>query len=119
MTQTTLRNVLVIAALLGLSLAYFGVVAPLIKPPFAALINVFLVPMLVGAVGYVALVGTTIRKLLMLFVVPVADRLFFGSDPAYAWLSNLVTISSAVAMCGGFAITHYAYRLGRRAPNAR
>lgn len=116
MTTILVRNAFFVIGLVAVSIAYYVFVGPLLKPPFAAGINILLVPMLLGGVGHFALAGRPIPKLLLLLLVPVANRLYLGTDPAYVWLSNLVTIISALAVCAGFGIAHYANRLFAKVP---
>lgn len=110
MRMTVVRNVFALAGLMALSIAYYVFVGSQLRPPLAAGVNILFIPMLLGGIGHFALAGRPLSRLLLLLLVPVANRIYLGADPAYVWLSNLVTIASATALCVGFGLAHYLTR---------
>jgi hypothetical protein len=107
MSKPILINLISLLLLLALSMAHISFVASRIPPESAMVINVILVPMLLGALGCFLVQGPFYVAVLILAVLPIAHVLYLGGDPAKPGLERFVALVEFLFLCLGFTIAYF------------
>ena len=110
MLRSVFINVASLLLLLSLSMAYVSFIADRNPPELALILNLILVPMMLGALGYFLIQGPSYVAVVILAVLPVVHVFYFGGDPAKPGLERLIAILEFLFLCLGYMVAW----LGRR-----
>lgn len=110
MSKPILINAGSLLLLLALSMAYISFVADRVTPESAIVINLILVPMILGALSFFLIQGPFYVAVLILAVLPVVHVFYLGGDPAKPGLERFVALIEFFFLCLGLTIAY----LGRR-----
>lgn len=101
-----LINISWVAGLLAISFVYLLFAADHVPQKYALVVNIIIVPLVLGAIGAWVIAAPLYAKLFMLLIIPLAHVLYFGGDPAKPGLENVVVMAEAAALWIG-AILFY------------
>ena len=110
MLKATITNTASLTLLLALSTAYFSYAADLVPAESATMINLVLVPMILGAVSLFLVRGPYYVAVLVLAVLPIAHALYLGGDPAKQGLERFVAIIEFLFLLLGLTIAYLVRR---------
>lgn len=110
MSKPIFINLASLLLLLALSMAYISFVADHVPSGSATVINLILVPIILGALSYFLIQGPFYVGVLILAVLPIVHVIYLGGDPAKPGLERFVALIEFLFLCLGFTISY----LGRR-----
>lgn len=87
-----LANALWVVLIAASSLVYLMFLAGSVPAKYALLVNLMVVPFLLGLLGFFVLKGSLLTKALLLALLPVFHVLYFGADSAKPGLENILAV---------------------------
>ena len=100
------RNAVMIVGAIAISFVYLWLSLAFVPPAVAPIVNLIIMPLLLGALAAHLLTGHLLLKLALLFLVPAAHVLALGQDEAKPGLGYLVAIAEMVVLWIGCLIAH-------------
>lgn len=109
-----LRSILINSAslliLLSLWMAYVLFVADHVPPESALIINLILVPTLLGVLGYFLIQGPFYLAVVIMAVLPIVHVFYFGGDSAKPGLERFIGIIEFLFVCLGLTVAYLSKR---------
>ena len=88
-------------------MGYLLLVSPYIPSKHALLINVFLVPLLLGVLGGWMMKPPFYSKFILLALLPVFHLIYFGDDPGKKGLENVVFYAELTSVWFGIVAFYF------------
>lgn len=110
MPKSFLLNAASLLLLLILSTAYASFIAIHVPAQSAIAMNLVIVPMIFGALGYFLIKAPFYVAILLLALLPIVHIIYFGGDPAKPGLERLVGGVEFAFLCFGFTVAHLVRR---------
>jgi hypothetical protein len=104
------RNLLATVAIVASSFVHVWIAVPLVPPEYALVINLIVIPLVLGSLAGYFLVGHLFLKLALLAFIPLVHVLYFGRDEAKPGLGDLVALGELVILWIGCLISHLIVR---------
>jgi hypothetical protein len=101
MRRTILLNAVWYSVLVLVWLGHVTFVVPHVPDSLALLLNIGLVPFLIGCAAQLLLKASLLVKLALVAMLPVVDVLVFGGDPAKPGVEIYVALAVGAAMLLG------------------
>jgi hypothetical protein len=109
--KTIWVNVVTWIALLAVSVLYLQLIGDMIRPPLSVLINLCLMPLVLGGLGAFFLTGSLGLRLLLLALIPVGHVLILGGDAAKPGLERVVALLELIPLLAGATACHFIMKL--------
>jgi hypothetical protein len=110
MTKSILINLTSLLILLTVSLAYISFVADRVPPESATVVNVILVPMLLGGLSLLLVRGPFYIAVAILAIVAIVHAVYLGGDAAKPGLERFVALIEFVFFVLGLTIAYFGRR---------
>ena len=109
-----LLNLASLLFLLSLWMAYVVFIVDRVPSERALIINLILVPMMLGALGFFLIQGPVYVAVIIMMALPLVHVFYFGGDPAKPGLERFIGILELLFLCAGYTIAYIVTYLSRR-----
>jgi len=110
MLRSVLINLASLLLLLSLWMTYVSLLAGRVPPESALIINLILVPMMLGALGYFLIRGPFYVVVAIVAVLPIVHVFYYGGDPAKPGLERFIAVLEFLFLCLGLTAAYLIQR---------